>query len=117
MVTPRRGDVFWVTFDPVQGSEQGGHRPAVIVQNDVGNEFSPTTIVAAIASKAPSKPFPFVVAVPSGALPRESIVDCAHIRTVDRSRLSELPVAHLDADTMRLVDDALRSSLGLRQVS
>lgn len=113
MVRLKRGDVCWVDFEPVVGSEQGGVRPAVVVQNDVGNRFSPTTIVAAVTTKTVSKPFPFIVSLPPQALPRASAVDCAQIRTIDRARLRSEPIAHLDESVMREVDDALRASLGL----
>lgn len=109
---PLRGDVFWVELDPVCGSEQGGTRPAVVVQNDVGNRFAPTTVIATISTKIIGKAYPFVVTLPDETLPRPSAVDCAHVRTIDLSRLGDR-IAHLDADVMRRVDDALKASLGL----
>ena len=109
----RRGDVFWVRFDPAEGSEQRGTRPAVVVQNDAGNRYSPNTIVGSVTTKFASKPYPFIVELPEGVLPRRSALDCAQIRTVGKGRLQGGPIAHLDAATMRAVDDAIRASLGL----
>jgi mRNA interferase MazF len=111
---PRRGDVFWTEFDPVVGREMGKTRPAVIVQNDMGNRNSPTTIVATITSRLSGLDYPFVVQVPTGVLPKASVVNCAHVRTVDTCRIKPGRIAVLDATTMALVDDALRASLGLR---
>jgi mRNA interferase MazF len=108
----KRGDVHYVDLEPVVGSEQGGRRPAVVIQNDVGNEYSPTTIIAIITSRR-IQPFPFIVALPDGTLPRPSVINCAQVRTVDRARLTSKPIASLDHSTMRRVDEALRISLGL----
>jgi mRNA interferase MazF len=110
---PARGEVYWARLDPVVGSEIGKTRPVVIVQNDTGNEHSAATIVAAISSKCAKKRFPFLVPLPEGALPRPCVVDCAHLWTVDKSRLAPGCLAVVDADTMSRVDDALRASLGL----
>ncbi|HEY5468355.1 MAG TPA: type II toxin-antitoxin system PemK/MazF family toxin [Coriobacteriia bacterium] len=109
----RRGDVFWVRFDPAEGSEQRGTRPAVVIQNDPGNRYSPNTIVGSVTTKFASKPYPFIVELPEGVLPRHSALDCAQIRTIDKARLQGGPVAHLDPATMLAVDDAIRASLGL----
>lgn len=114
MVTPHRGDVFLVDFNPAVGREQAGTRPAVIVQNDVGNRYSPTTIVAAVTTAFPGRPYPFLVKIPDGTLLRPSAVDCAHIRAIDCSRLRPTRLAHLDQETMCAVDEALKASLGLR---
>ena len=113
MSFPKRGDIYWTRFDPVVGSEQGGTRPAVVLQNDVGNRFSPAVIVAALTSQFPRKRYPFLAELPPGTTPRPSLVNGCQIRTVDKSRLSGEPIGSLDADTMRAVDEALRASLGL----
>lgn len=113
MVTLRRGDVLHIDFEPVVGSEQGGIRPALVVQNDVGNRYSPTTIVAAVTTRLPSRPFPFIVELPEGTLPRRSFVDCAQIRTIDHSRVIDRPISRVDPVTMLRVDEALAASLGL----
>ena len=114
MVTVRRGDVFWCELDLLQGSEIAGRRPCVVLQNDVGNRYSATTIVAAITTRFADRPYPFLAPLPQGTLSRPSAVNCAQIRAVDRSRLTGQPIAHLDDATLRSVDDALRASLGLR---
>jgi mRNA interferase MazF len=84
-----------------------------VVQNDAGNRNASTTIVVTVTSRLAGLEYPFVVPVPPGALPRPSVVNCAHIRTVDKSRLRPGRIAVLDAATMARVDDALRASLGL----
>jgi len=112
---PFRGEIYWTDFDPVTRSEIGKKRPALVVQNDGGNRASATTIVAAISSRYPGRDYPFLVALPASVLPRPSLVNCAQVRTVDKTRLHPGPVATLDDATMVLVDEALRLSLGLRR--
>lgn len=123
----KRGDIYWVAFDPVKGSEQGGLRPALIVQNDIGNRYSPTTVVIAITRTVPPEPYPFVVVVEpeDSGLPERSAINCSQIATIQQagseSRLrpprgeSEVrPIGKLSADKMALVDEALRFNLALR---
>ena len=83
----RRGEIYWVEFDPVKGSEQGGMRPALIVQNDVGNRFSPTTVVAAITRTMPPRPYPFTVIIEAeeSGLPDRSAINCAQLATIQQS--------------------------------
>jgi mRNA interferase MazF len=109
----RRGDIFTVDLEPVRGSEQGKVRPALIIQNDIGNQYSPTVIVAAITSGERVR-FDVNVAVksPEGGLTKDSIVLLNQIRTIDRSRLSRY-WGRLGANTMDQVDEALKISLGL----
>ena len=102
-----------VGFDPVQGSEQGGRRPALVIQNDLGNLASTVTVVAALTSKVPSRRYPFHVRVPEGLLPRPSVALCNQIRTVAKERLEGPPLAELPADVMGEVDAALVAQLGL----
>ena len=122
----RRGEIYWVTFDPVKGSDQGGLRPALVVQNNLGNRHSPTTVVAAITRTLPPHPYPFVVVIqPSeSGLPAPSAVNCAQLATIQhsggQSRLrpprgeSEVkPVGRLSADLMERVSAALSYSLGI----
>lgn len=122
----RRGEVYWVEFSPVKGSEQGGLRPAVVVQNDVGNRYSPTTIVAAITRTIPAQPYPFVVVLSpeESGLPATSAINCAQLATIQQagpgSRLRPSygeadvrPIGRLGADKMAEVDAALRYSLAL----
>jgi len=109
----RRGDVFWVDWDPSRGSEQGGRRPALVIQNDTGNRMSPTTIVAAITT-AIDREYPFlanVTAAESG-LPRDSTVNLSAILTIDQTRLGNR-CGSLSQARMRQVDEAIRASLGL----
>ncbi|MGB9867943.1 MAG: type II toxin-antitoxin system PemK/MazF family toxin [Bacillota bacterium] len=110
----RRGDIFLVDFNPARGSEQAGFRPALVVQNDVGNKHSPTTIVVAI-STAREKVYPFLVPLRAGegGLDRDSMVNTSQILTVDKSRLMK-KLGNLSAERMRQVDRASKISLGLQ---
>jgi len=123
----RRGEIYWVEFDPVKGSEQGGLRPALIVQNDIGNRYSPTTVVVAITRTVPPEPYPFVVVVEpeESGLPARSAVNCSQIATIQqtgpdsrlrppRGEADVHPVGKLNANTMFQVDEALRFNLALR---
>lgn len=117
MVTQcRRGEVYFADLNPVRGREQGGRRPVLIIQNDIGNQFSPVTIVAAITSSVTEKAYPTEVRVPasSGGLPRDSAVLLNQIKTIDKDRL-ETRLGKLDASTMRKVDEAIKVSLGIEQ--
>ncbi len=106
-----RGDIFIVDLSPVVGSEQGGERPSLVVQNNTGNKFSPTIIVAAISGKLKKPKLPTHIAVPKGkyGLLKDSVVMLEQIRTVDRKRLIHR-VGHADADFMKRVDKALKIS-------
>jgi mRNA interferase MazF len=110
---PRRAEVYWADLDPVVVSEQGGRRPVVVVQNDIGNRRSPTTIVVPLSSRIPRQRFPFHVLLDSSLTPKPSVVKCNQVRQVDKSRLHPGRIAVLDAETMARVDEALRISLGL----
>ena len=109
----RRGEIYYVDWSPGRGSEQTGIRPALIVQNDVGNQFSPTTIVAAVSTQQ-RRPYPFHVNITAreSGLPQNSVVKCEQIQTIDQVRLGRLSGALSDAK-MRKVDLALKQSLGL----
>lgn len=109
----RRGDVFLVDFNPARGSEQAGFRPALVIQNNVGNKYSPTTIVAAITTSI-QKDFPFVVKLEAGegGLEKRSAVNTAQILTIDKSRLAK-KLGTLSPGRMLQVDKALKISLGL----
>ena len=127
MMAVRRGEIYWVEFDPVKGSEQGGLHPALVVQNDVGNRSSPTTVVAAITRTMPPRPYPFVVVldpVESG-LPERSVVNCSQLATIQQSgSASRLrpprgesgvrAIGQLGGETLAAVDAALRFNLALR---
>ncbi|HUV89629.1 MAG TPA: type II toxin-antitoxin system PemK/MazF family toxin [Anaerolineae bacterium] len=122
----RRGEIYWVEFDPVKGSEQGGLRPAIIVQQDIGNQHSATTVVVAITRTLPPRSYPFVVVMEpeESGLPVRSAVNCSQIATIQKdepgSRLRPWPGEHqvrpigqLSARKMAEVDRALRYNLGL----
>ena len=112
----RRGDIYRADLDPVLGSEQGGVRPVLIVQNDLGNLTSPTVIVAPLTSRSKKKTLRTHVTVdpPEGGLSRPSQVLCEQVRTLEKSRLS-LYLGRLSADTLRRVDEALEQALGTRR--
>ena len=110
----RRGDIFFADLSPVVGSEQGGIRPVLIVQNDIGNKYSPTVICAAITSQMNKAKLPTHIALSSAvyALPKDSVVLLEQIRTIDRVRLREY-IGRLTEEDMEQVDHALRISIGL----
>ncbi len=113
-MTIKRGDIFYADLSPVIGSEQGGVRPVLIVQNDVGNRYSPTVIAAAITSQSDKTELPThikVNAVSSG-LAKDSIVLLEQVRTIDKKRLKE-KMGTLDNVSMGAVDNALSVSFGL----
>lgn len=109
-----RGDLFYANLNPVIGSEQGGVRPVLVVQNDVGNKFSPTLLVAAVTGSHPKKNLPTHIRVDTrgNGLYKDSIILLEQVRTVDRKRILQY-IGHLDDKTMREVDNALRVSFGL----
>lgn len=110
----RRGDIFYADLSPVVGSEQGGLRPVLIVQNDVGNRYSPTVIAAAITSKMSKAKLPThidVMAKDVGLL-KDSVILLEQIRTIDKARLKER-MGHLDDSTMSQVNSAISVSFGL----
>ncbi|OCN02114.1 PemK family transcriptional regulator [Clostridium sp. W14A] len=110
----RRGDVFYADLMPVIGCEQGGLRPVLIVQNDIGNRYSPTVIVAAITSRMEKNPLPTHVPLTGEhiGLRQNSIVMLEQIRTIDRSRLRAY-LGRVGDECLRKVDEALGVSLGL----
>ena len=114
MTHPRRGDIYLVTFDPTVGHEIRKTRPALVIQNDVSNRYSPITIVAAISSQfdSPAHPREVVLEPGKSGLSQRSAVVLNQIRSIDRTRLVKR-LGTVDSPTMRRVDDALRISLGL----
>ncbi len=110
----KRGEVFYADLSPVVGSEQGGVRPVLIVQNNVGNKYSPTVIAAAITSKTGKNALPTHIALgaQSCGLQRDSIVLLEQVRTLDKRRLRE-KMGTVDASSMKRVDEALQISFGL----
>ena len=117
VITPRRGEVHLVNFDPTIGSEIKKTRPALILQNDVANRWSPITIVAAITSQFEEPLYPTEVAVipPDGGLTVESVVLLNQIRSIDKKRLIKR-LGILKAETRKRVDHALLLSLGVVEV-
>ena len=109
----KRGEIYWVDWNPCRGSEQGGLRPALVIQNDIGNRFSPTTIVAALTT-ATEKAYPFLVKVTAkeSGLPKDSTVNLAVILTVDKARLGDR-CGQLSEAMMSEVNEAIKASLGL----
>ena len=110
----RRGDIYYADLSPVVGSEQGGLRPVLIVQNDVGNKYSPTVIAAAITSKMSKAKLPTHIDVTASqvGLLKDSVILLEQIRTIDKVRLKE-KMGHLDEGTMSGVNEALFVSFGL----
>lgn len=108
-----RGDVYFADLSPVVGSEQGGLRPVLVVQNNVGNKFSPTIIVAAITSQLTKAKIPTHIELPAHIynLPKDSVVLLEQIRTIDKRRLNE-KLCTLDTRKMKEVDRAILISLG-----
>lgn len=110
----RRGDVYLADLSPVQGSEQGGVRPVVIIQNDTGNKYSPTVIVAAITGRINKAKIPTHVEIEKKKykLDKDSVILLEQIRTLDKNRLKE-KLTYLSDNKMKEVDYALDISLGL----
>lgn len=110
----RRGDIYYADLSPVVGSEQGGLRPVLIVQNDIGNRYSPTVIAAAITSRISKAKLPTHIDVFASkvGLAKDSVILLEQIRTIDKVRLKE-KMGHLDDEAMRSVNDALSVSFGL----
>ena len=110
----KRGDIFYADLRPVVGSEQGGVRPVLIIQNDIGNKHSPTVICAAITSKMNKAKLPTHIEIDasSSAIIRDSVILLEQLRTSDKQRLRD-KVCHLDADVLKQVNKALCISLEL----
>ena len=114
---PRRGEIYLVDFDPTVGHEIRKTRPAVVIQNDVSNQYSPITIVAAISSQFSDPPFPreVVIEPEESGLPKRSAVIVNQIRSVDRLRLQE-GLGRLSRPSMERLDEAIKISLGLERL-
>ena len=109
----KRGELYYADLSPVVGSEQGGVRPVLVIQNDVGTKYSPTIIVAAITSKLSKAKIPTHVELSSldYGLPKDSVVLLEQLRTLDKRRLKE-KIGVVDSYKMRVIDNALLISLG-----
>jgi len=113
-VQVKRGDIFYADLSPVIGSEQGGIRPVLIIQNDIGNKYSPTVICAAITSQINKAKLPTHIEIHAKqyTLVKDSVILLEQIRTIDKKRLRE-KICHLDCGLMEKVDQGLIISLGL----
>ncbi len=113
----RRGDIFYADLSPVVGSEQGGVRPVLVVQNDIGNKYSPTIIVAAITSQINKAKLPTHIEISAEeyGLPKDSVILLEQIRTIDKKRLKE-KIGFLSSEMMKKVDEALQISFGLMEL-
>ena len=112
-MTIKRGELYYADLSPVVGSEQGGIRPVLVVQNDVGNKYSPTVIAAAVTSKINKAKLPTHIELPSNmyGLQKDSVILLEQIRTLDKRRLKER-IGELNETTMSRVDNAILISLG-----
>jgi mRNA interferase MazF len=113
----RRGELYFADLSPVVGSEQGGIRPVLIVQNDVGNRYSPTVIAAAVTSQHQKAKLPTHIELnsPESGLMKDSVVLLEQIRTIDKRRLKE-KMGYLDEKSMAKIDRALEISFGLTTI-
>ena len=112
----KRGDIFYADLSPVIGSEQGGVRPVVVVQNNIGNKYSPTIIIAAITSQLNKAKLPTHVPIQgqSYGLPKDSVILLEQIRTIDKKRLRE-KTGKFDGEIIKYIDNALKISLALEK--
>ena len=117
MITVKRGDIYYADLSPVVGSEQGGIRPVLVLQNDIGNKYSPTIIVEAITSQINKSKLPTHLSIRADqfGIAKDSVVLLEQLRTIDKKRLRER-VCHIDTDNMKKIDYALKISLGLIDV-
>lgn len=114
MIAVKRGDIYYADLSPVVGSEQGGIRPVLVLQNDIGNKYSPTVIVAAITSQINKSKLPTHLSIRADkfGIAKDSVILLEQLRTIDKKRLRER-VCHIDTDNMKKIDYALKISLGL----
>ena len=112
----KRGDIYYADLSPVVGSEQGGVRPVLIVQNNVGNKFSPTVIAAAITSQINKAKMPTHIEIDADdyGLSKDSVILLEQVRTIDKRRLKER-IGHLNDHLMNSVNEAIEISLGLEE--
>lgn len=108
-----RGDIYYADLSPVVGSEQGGYRPVLILQNNKGNKFSTTVIVAPISSKVQKNKIPTHVLIDSDQLERKSIVLLEQIRTIDKKRIFD-KVGSVSPEKMKLINEAIKTSLDIK---
>jgi mRNA interferase MazF len=116
-MTVKRGDIFYADLSPVIGSEQGGVRPVLVVQNDIGNKYSPTVIVAAITSQINKAKLPTHIEISSDeyGLNKDSVILLEQVRTIDKKRLKE-KIGRISDDLMQDVNEGLTISFGLKEI-
>ncbi|MBR3840858.1 MAG: type II toxin-antitoxin system PemK/MazF family toxin [Erysipelotrichales bacterium] len=107
-----RGEIYYANLSPYIGCEQGGVRPVVVIQNEIGNRYSHTVIIAPISTKLTKHPIPTHVVLPDNVLEKQSMVLLEQIRTIDKSRIIKY-VSSLESDVMSVIDQALKISLGI----
>ena len=109
----KKGEIYYADLSPVVGSEQGGYRPVLIIQNDIGNRYSPTTIVAVITTRKTKANLPTHIWLNAECgLPKESMVECEQIRTLDKKRLKECK-GQVSSEVMKEIEKGLKISLAL----
>ena len=109
----KRGQIYYADLSPVVGSEQGGHRPVLIIQNDIGNRYAPTTIVAVITTRKTKANLPTHIWLNAECgLPKESMVECEQIRTLDKTRLKKC-MGQVSNEVMKEIDKGLKISLAV----
>jgi len=113
MITCKRGEIWTVNFNPGRGSEQKGIRPALIIQNNIGNQYASTTIVSAITGTLKKYPVTVLLSKGKGGLKENSMVNLAHILTIDKGRLMR-KMGYLEEDKIAEVDEAIKISLGVQ---
>ncbi|WP_054875855.1 type II toxin-antitoxin system PemK/MazF family toxin [Oxobacter pfennigii] len=116
-MTVKRGDIYYADLSPVIGSEQGGVRPVLVVQNDIGNKYSPTVIVAAITSQINKAKLPTHIEISSDeyGLNKDSVILLEQVRTIDKKRLKE-KIGHINEQIMLSVNEGLQISFGLKDI-
>ena len=113
MSTCRKGEIWLVNFNPGRGSEQKGIRPALIIQNDIGNQYASTTIIAAITTTIKKYPVTVLISPGESGLKESSMVNLAQILTIDKSRLIKR-LGQMEGNKVHEVDDAIKVSLGIK---
>lgn len=108
-----RGEIYYADLSPVVGSEQGGYRPVVVLQNNKGNRYSTTIIVAPISSKLTKNPLPTHVTVENNCLEKKSVILLEQIRTIDKQRIRE-KVGFIDNKVMQQINEAIKTSLDIK---
>jgi mRNA interferase MazF len=115
----KRGEIYWVDWNPARGSEQAGRCPGIVVSNDIANQHAPIVVLAAMTTRQPSRPFPFLVQVVAQetGLERDGTINCLQLLTIDKQRLlpagDPRPAGHLAPRRLPDLDRALRAALAL----